>query len=169
MYIESLEVENFRCFEKARVLFEYDGRHAASKAPRLPNVNLILGDNGTGKSAILTAIALGVLGIIIQGSGFRPYLLVRRTAQDNGDPSRQQQKARLRAAIGLHMQDAPETPMTWEPETISTTTGRVNITRLADTETINSLLTTDHGGSKPLYEDASPSLLPRCLWLLPDV
>lgn len=157
MYIESLEVEDFRCFEKARVLFEYKGRHAESKAPRLPNVNLILGDNGTGKSAILTAIALGVLGVIIQGSGFRPYLLVRRTAQDNGDPSHQQQKARVRVAIGLHPQDAPETPTTWEPKTISTTTGRANITRLADTETINSLLTLDYGGWKPMFEDASPA------------
>jgi len=157
MYIESLEVENFRCFEKARVLFEFDGRHNTAKAPRLPNVNLILGDNGTGKSAILTAITLGVLGPIIQSSGFRPYLLVRRTVQDSDIPSRQHENAAVQAKIRLYPQDAEMPTIWWELGTTGSVTGQANITRLADTETISSAAQVNPGKWKPLFDSSSPA------------
>lgn len=157
MYIESLEVENFRCFEKARVLFEYHGRHIPRGAPRLPNVNLILGDNGTGKSAILTAIALSVLGRVIQSSGFRPYLLVRRTGQDRSDSSDQQESAAIRTKLRLHLQDMDKPRAVWEPETIGSISSLALVTRRADTETIS--LAGQHASGKwnPLLKDASPA------------
>jgi len=107
MYIESLEVTNFRGFDHARVNFQYRGRSTASKAKAsgldLPNVNLILGDNGTGKSAILKGIILGVLGAIIQSSGFRPYYLVRRTGSE--EDHKREHIADVRTKIRFHSQD----------------------------------------------------------------
>ena len=43
----------------------------------LKNVTLLVGINGTGKTSILRAIALGVLSPILGQSGYRPYYLVR--------------------------------------------------------------------------------------------
>ena len=79
MYIHKLEAHEFRCFEYLSLDFQYPGRKRGSHpTPKLPNVNLILGDNGAGKSSVLMAIALGVLAEIIGSSGYRPYYLVRR-------------------------------------------------------------------------------------------
>lgn len=160
MYIESLEVENFRCFEKARVLFEFDGRHRPAGAPRLPNVNLILGDNGTGKSAILRGIILAVLGPIIQSTGFRPYMLVRRTgsreAQEESKPLPSAQ-ASVFAGIRLHPQDASVPAAEWSQDAIGTTSARTVIARRASIETIS---TPKQGNPKkwePLFEDLAPA------------
>lgn len=160
MYIESLSVANYRCFEEAKIRFEFAGRHRPEESPRLPNVNLILGDNGTGKSAILTAIALSVLGRVIQSSGFRPYMLVRRTSGENAASlSGQSKNATLQTNLRLHSQDADEVPMVWEQETNGTIPGVANIERQADTETITVSPKVDGTRAKwqPLYEDASPA------------
>ena len=157
MYIESLSIANFRCFEEARVLFEFDGRHKGSKTPRLPNVNLILGDNGTGKSALLTAIVLSVLGHVIQSSGFRPYLLVRRTAKDSDAPPSPSKVAIVQTKIGLHPQDAEEAPAIWKPETTGSIGGMAMIARVANTETINSSTHVNYRKWQPLFEDTSPA------------
>ena len=79
MYIESLNIKQFRCFEEAAMEFQYPGRSLkeGQATPRLPNVNLLLGDNGTGKTAVLKAISLAVLAPIIDTTGYRPYYLVR--------------------------------------------------------------------------------------------
>jgi len=45
--LEKLEILNFRCFERAEWEF-------------VPQVNLVVGDNGSGKTAILDALALGL-------------------------------------------------------------------------------------------------------------
>ena len=157
MYIESLSVANFRCFEHARVLFEYDGRHTKSKAPRLPNVNLILGDNGTGKSAILTAITLSVLGRVILSSGFHPYLLVRRTGLNSGPPPRPSRVATVQTKIGLHPQDVEEVPETWGSETTGSIIGHAMIVPLGDTEVMNPSQPVNDKKWQPLFESASPA------------
>lgn len=164
MYIESLEVTSFRCFEQARVLFEFDGRHRPGSAPRLPNVNLILGDNGTGKSAILTAITLSVLGPIIQSSGFRPYLLVRRTGEDSATTERPPKNATMQPGIAtvqtkirLHPQDGEKVSATWRSETTGLITGQAYIARLGDVEAINPVPQPHTDKWNPLFEDASPA------------
>ncbi|HEY2739714.1 MAG TPA: AAA family ATPase, partial [Thermoanaerobaculia bacterium] len=81
MYVRSLKIENLRCFESATVDLQFPAREQETP-PELPNVNLLLGNNGAGKTTVLKAIALAVLGPILPSSGFVPYALVRR----KGDP-----------------------------------------------------------------------------------
>src|SRR5437764_6155478 len=73
MFIKTLELENTRTFPKARLDFVHPDREYAPAAappggldgrlprPRLPNVNLLVGDNGSGKTTVLRAIALAAL------------------------------------------------------------------------------------------------------------
>ena len=74
MYIESLYLENIRTFTNSELAFIHpdmefrpkntkvpSSRHLFPK-PRLPNVNLLLGDNASGKTTVLQAIALTALG-----------------------------------------------------------------------------------------------------------
>jgi predicted ATPase len=76
LYVKSLQLENFKCFGKASMKFQYPGRPRS--AAELKNVNLVLGDNGGGKSSVLRAIAIAVLAPVLADSGFVPYRLVRR-------------------------------------------------------------------------------------------
>ncbi len=78
MYVESVSMTDFRCFEKAETTFIYPG---IKKLPKeaLPNVTLLIGINGAGKTSVLRGVALGVLSPIITSVGYRPYYLVRRS------------------------------------------------------------------------------------------
>lgn len=77
MYIKALFISNLRCFEQSELYFQYPGRknHAASRS----NMNLLLGNNGAGKTTVLQAIALATLSPIIEGAGYVPYHLIRAT------------------------------------------------------------------------------------------
>lgn len=100
MYIESLTIENFRTFERAEVRFNLPaGKPPADSS--LPNVSLLLGDNGAGKTSVLRAIALAALGpILTSGSaGYVPYSLVRRAGSQSPG------LARISAKLLLHKQD----------------------------------------------------------------
>jgi predicted ATPase len=75
MYIKSLEIKNLRSFESANLEFNLPTREEG----RLTNVNVLLGDNGLGKTTVLRAVALSILGPLLSGSsGFVPEGLVRR-------------------------------------------------------------------------------------------
>lgn len=57
MYAKSIAMYGFKCFGKAEVELLYPGR--AEETPlKHPNVNLILGDNGGGKSSVLLLICI---------------------------------------------------------------------------------------------------------------
>jgi energy-coupling factor transporter ATP-binding protein EcfA2 len=90
MYITSLDIENLRCFEKAKVSFLYPGKPDVPKQV-LDNVNLLLGMNGAGKTTILKAVALAVLTVVLHSSGFVPYCLVRRSKRS---PARRKKGSR---------------------------------------------------------------------------
>ena len=82
MYIRSLQLANLRCFKLAAVHFQYPGRVPKAGEPpvaTLPNVTLLLGSNGAGKSTILQGIALAMIAPVLPHTGFRPQSLVRRT------------------------------------------------------------------------------------------
>ena len=79
MYIQSLSIQNLRCFRNTAFQLRYPGEpHPAST---LPNVNLLLGNNGAGKTTALKSAAIGVLARVIGRSGFVPYHLVRRGSE----------------------------------------------------------------------------------------
>jgi predicted ATP-binding protein involved in virulence len=87
MYIEKLTLSNFRCFEKAELEFNYLGRKKTKNREvpsRYPNVNLLLGNNGTGKTSVLRGVVLGFLSPHFGGSssGFYADCLVRRSGND---------------------------------------------------------------------------------------
>lgn len=101
MFIKNLRISNLRSIAGAEVDFCYPGRE---DPPDLPNVTLLLGDNGVGKTSVLRAVALATLSPVIESSGFSPYNLVRRTRRDVT------QRAELRADVMLHAQDLKDTP-----------------------------------------------------------
>lgn len=77
MYAKSLHLYEFKCYRKAVAHLQYPGRKGAGTSA-LANVNLILGDNGGGKSSVLRALAIAALAPALLDSGFVPYRLVRR-------------------------------------------------------------------------------------------
>ncbi len=77
MYIDELHIENFRCFAKQTVRFMHPDSPRA-EGVRFPNVNVVLGANGVGKTTLLRAAALATLNPMMGQSGFRPYTLIRR-------------------------------------------------------------------------------------------
>jgi predicted ATPase len=100
LYIQSISIKNLRCFESAKLNFQYPGREQKGTL-RLPNVNLLLGNNGAGKTTVLKAIALASLSGVMIGSGLVPYRLVRRTGKKTDLTS----EARVSAEVLLHEQD----------------------------------------------------------------
>lgn len=87
MYIESITITNFRTFRKAQIELAYKNRDFDDgfPAPGLPNMNLLLGNNGYGKTTLLKAISLAALGPAVTDSGIYPYRLIRREPDENQD------------------------------------------------------------------------------------
>ncbi len=100
MYVTSIKIKNLRCFEETELSFQYPGRKQ-KHPPKLPNINLLLGNNGAGKTTVLKAIALAVLAPIMPQSGLVPYRLVRRTATQNAEKD----IAMVTANLTFHSQD----------------------------------------------------------------
>ncbi len=109
MYLQSLDLTNFRVFRHAKLKFLHcDQRATAARPkPRYPNINLLLGNNGAGKTTLLKAIALTALGPAAGTSGIYPYRLVRREPLVNGRPTGKEpiERALLMAKFRMHEQD----------------------------------------------------------------
>ena len=90
MYIEHLVLSNIRTLEEPSWISSIRdpafrpgdpddvGRNGLGPRPRLPNVNLLLGDNGSGKSTVLMAIALASLGPAARLSVLQTMGMIRR-------------------------------------------------------------------------------------------
>src|SRR5262245_39747463 len=105
MYISRLKLESFRTFRDAEIDFLHPDQAFESldmQPPRLPNLNLLRGDNGSGKTSLLKAVALAALGPSVGDSGIFPYRLVRREAAGKAG---KEQEAHLRAQFTSHDQD----------------------------------------------------------------
>lgn len=112
MYIERLKLTNIRTFVKNELEFVHPDKayrppeQDASvdknllPKPRLRNVNLLLGDNGSGKSTILRAIAL---------SAFGPAA-AHASLSDNSQVRWGETKASMEAAFLMHEQDDAKQP-----------------------------------------------------------
>ena len=98
MYLQSLRLQDFKSFRDASIDFR-----APSDDPRdpalYPNVTLLLGDNGSGKSTILRAAAIALVGDLLSSSGFVPTTLVRRGSSPKA------KFAALDAHVSLHWHD----------------------------------------------------------------
>ncbi len=77
MYIERLAIQNFKSFEAAEVAFQCPG---AERKP-FDNLTLLVGQNSSGKTSILRAVCLGVLGQVLSQSGYQPRFLVRASGE----------------------------------------------------------------------------------------
>lgn len=107
MYVRRIEFDDLRSFMgKASADFLYPGRRHKDAfetigewPPRLPNVNVLLGINGSGKSTVLEGIALGLLSPVIGSSGYRPYCLIRRSNRGTV------KSAAIDVSLVLHPQD----------------------------------------------------------------
>ena len=83
MYAKSAHIYGFKCFGKAVFDLTYPGRDSDADTLALENVNLILGDNGGGKSSVLRAIAIAMLAPALMDAGFVAHRLVRRPDADD--------------------------------------------------------------------------------------
>lgn len=161
MYITGLTIDNFRCFDHAEVQFQYPGRPIQSNenSALLPNINLLLGNNGSGKSATLKAIALSVLAPVIQSSGFRPHLLVRRTGIEYAqkDPT-EGARATVKAEIQTQSQDSYPTPESWNEQSSNSVFSTALFQRYLTTESVipssDNLPQPDWKG---IFDDNSPA------------
>ncbi|MFS2067178.1 AAA family ATPase [Pseudomonas sp. CT11-2] len=83
MHIQTLKIQNFRCFETATVEFNLPD----TENLQYPNVNVLLGDNGLGKTSVLRAVALAVLSPLLSGSsGFVPAGFIRQHPRPQNAP-----------------------------------------------------------------------------------
>jgi len=84
MYVDEIRIENFRSYRRAQIELLHPDRSAKELERSFgvkvlyPNINLVLGSNGRGKSALLKAIGLCCLGPTVADAGIFPYRFVRR-------------------------------------------------------------------------------------------
>ncbi len=132
MYLSSLKVSRLRSFEQQDVEFVHPGQEKAKdrNGAGVDNVTLLLGNNGAGKTTVLKAIALAVLGPVFPNSGFVPECLIRRDTSKN-----KHKEAKLRAGLSLHGQDLDSTRGFSKPTLFSL--AAASITRIGDYERID--------------------------------
>jgi AAA15 family ATPase/GTPase len=147
MYVNSLKIKNLRCFRE--VEFELQHSQKIHEEPlKFPNINLLLGNNGSGKSSILKALALSTLAPVLKGgSGLTIYRMVRNTSAKTKSFA----NAELSANVLLHEQDFDKKrkPQAIEINSI--------IQRIEDTEELDFI----SGAAIPqgIYRDNSPAFL----------
>ncbi len=75
MYTDAFTVKDTRCFADQKMVFNWPGQTPpkGEATKRLPNVNLLIGNNGTGKTTIFQALTIAALGPYLANniSGFR--------------------------------------------------------------------------------------------------
>jgi hypothetical protein len=147
MYLKSLEIERFRAFRHTDIRFRYPGE-AATGTLKYPNVNLLLGNNGMGKSAALKAAALALMSPVLASTGYRPYSLVRREVRE--DPPR---TAVVEARVVLDDQDLADN----HGATSDTSILRARVSRRHTTETCEFDPVLASAVWEPMYSEDSPA------------
>lgn len=145
VYVTSISISGLRSFREAEVDFCQPG---TAPAARLPNVTLLLGDNGAGKTSVLRAIALAALAPIVGSSGFHPYRLVRRTRTE------ELQQAAVTGRFLLHAQDLG----TSDPDASESATGQARVLRRGDLEQV-SVAEESESVWEAIFHEISPAFL----------
>jgi len=143
MYIRSLKIGGLRCFKSTEIHLRYPGEDGL---PHLHarNVNLLLGDNGAGKSTVLHAAALAALQPIMSASaGYVPYRMIRQGSK----------AAVVEAAVDLHEQDRGIPPGA-RPQKRRFA---VSIQRMGDAEFVKPSPDSDRFAD--MFDDRSPAFL----------
>lgn len=166
MYVDSIRIENFRTYRHAEIELLHPDRTPAQLKERYaldvlyPNVNVILGNNGMGKSAFLKAIALGCLGPTVRDSGIFPYRFVRRepgSAEVTSDikrklnvPGKPLQMPSTRSLIkSVHIPHSQDSVPRGTRQLVST----VRIDRRGDLETLQFLKRPDARNWNSIFSD----------------
>ncbi|MFM7168196.1 MAG: AAA family ATPase [Planctomycetaceae bacterium] len=114
MYIDKLHLKNIRTFVDGTLEFIHpetafrdpaasdDENAGRLPGPLLPNVNLLLGENGAGKTTVLQAIALASLGPVAPIA----HLPVPRLVRMSSDARVRETAADVRSHFLMHSQDA---------------------------------------------------------------
>ncbi len=134
MYIDSITINNFRSFRKVKVELCHKDRQWTDDLPqaKLPNINLLLGNNGLGKTTFLKAVALAAMGPAVTDSGIFPYRLVRREPEASGSKTTKKspsdssnQVAKIEANFRAHPQDQVS---------VAIVESAITVTRIGDIE-----------------------------------
>jgi energy-coupling factor transporter ATP-binding protein EcfA2 len=75
MYIKKIEIEDFKCFCDTSALFNHQRRQ---KSTPYSNINLIVGENGSGKTSLFRAISAAFLSPIVRSIGMNLDFMARR-------------------------------------------------------------------------------------------
>jgi hypothetical protein len=147
VYVRQVRIRNLRSFRSVDVDLNVPpipAGKAANTAP-YPNVTLLVGDNGAGKTSVLRATALAALApIMTSGSGYVPFSLVRQVRG-----RRAEDEALVEADLDLHEQDGVARDGVTSSLRIKPTQGFVD--RFLPFE--------DYSWSEPMWSDHSPAFL----------
>jgi len=141
LYVQEIDIHHLRVFESASLKLQYPGRSDVGPL-HLPNINLLLGNNGAGKTTVLKALALATLAPVIDKSGFLPYHLIR-----NG-----QTKAWIQSRVLLHPQDTGKGAG-------SSSTLKTEIVREGDLEILTTMSGATSGPWSGMFDNSSPAFL----------
>ncbi|MFL6214620.1 MAG: AAA family ATPase [Blastocatellia bacterium] len=152
MYVTSTHIENLRCFADASLKLQHpDLKERGQPALELPNINLLLGNNGAGKTTVLRAIALGALApVMARSSGYKPYRMVRRRDREDHD----QRSGNVEVKLLLHKQDA-----NGSSSVVKTAKLAIQIVSLGDEEWIESTKEIVQPRWQQMFNNASPAFL----------
>jgi AAA domain, putative AbiEii toxin, Type IV TA system len=160
MYIETLDLENVRTFTHSKFSFIHpdmrfrspnvDGsaRKRLLPKPKLPNINLLLGDNASGKTTVLQSIALAALGPAAREAQL-PLRRLVRYPPGHGPPGRDDRQNQASVLAGLYMHPR-------EDNATSPIDSMQQLERRGELESIQ-FGDIDDGTWAPVYESRNPA------------